>query len=117
MGVDPYINTGVIGVLFVTVGALIWVIKFLFTQILPALNALTKAIASNTKVTKSSDKYLRERNGRDSKMHVELIKAVHEIPQQIVDTADITAKALREAPLTQKVDKQEVKTQVVKATI
>lgn len=111
---DATVAIAVVGVLGTCVGGLIWVIKKMFNQIIPAIDSLTKATQGNTRATKSADTYLRERNGRDASMHKELIQAVQAIPEQIIETANITAKALADTPITQKVDKQEVKTQVVK---
>lgn len=110
----------IIGILGTTVGALIWIIKHMFDKILPALESLSKstdknteAAHANTVATKTADKYLRDRNGRDNTMHTELIKAVGRISEKIVETAEVTAKALQETPITQHVETQEVKHQVV----
>lgn len=112
--VDAAIAIAVIGVLGTCVGGLIWVIKEMFNEIIPTINGLTKATQGNTRATKAADDYLRARNGRDNAMHKELILAVQAIPEQIIETANITAKALSEAPVNQQVDKQTVKTQVIK---
>lgn len=101
---------GIVGACF---AGLIWVIKFQFEKIIPALDGLKNATDNNTEATKSADTYLRERNGRDAKMHVELIASIKEIPKQIIDTADKTAHALMDTPISQHVEKQEVKHQVV----
>lgn len=107
-------DIAIIGVLGTCVGGLIWVIKKMFNDIVPAINSLTKATTANTKATKSADAYLKARNGRDSTMHKELIESIKEIPLQIIKTANITAKTLVRTPITQKVDTQQVETQVVK---
>lgn len=103
----------IVGILGTAVGALIWIIKYLFDKILPSLDGLAKATDSNTRVTASADRYLRVRNGRDNEMHKELVKAVGDISTQIIRTADTAAKVLQETPVGQRIDKQEVKTQVV----
>ena len=71
------------------VAALVWVIKFLFTEILPVIrNNVTiteKLIVStemNTEATKSSDAYLRERNGRDIHFHENIMKSLVAIQEQ-----------------------------------
>jgi len=58
------------------VGALVWVIKHLFTQILPVLNNVVKVTELNTEATKAADAYLRERNGRDIHFHENVMKAL-----------------------------------------
>lgn len=70
----------IVAILATTVGALIWVIKYMFDKILPILESLRDSVEENTKQTKSNDEYLRERNGRDSKMWVEVrdsLRALH----------------------------------------
>jgi len=53
-----------------------WVIKFLFTKILPVIENLVKVTELNTEATKSSDTYLRERNGRDIHFHENIMKSL-----------------------------------------
>jgi len=53
-----------------------WVIKFLFTKILPVLENIVVVTQLNTEVTKSSDTYLRERNGRDIHFHENIMKSL-----------------------------------------
>jgi len=58
-----------LGIVSACVGILGWVIKFLFTKILPVLENVVVA-------TKSSDTYLRERNGRDIHFHENIMKSL-----------------------------------------
>ena len=58
------------------VAALVWVIKFLFTKMMPAIENLVKVTELNTDATKSSDTYLRERNGRDIHFHENIMKSL-----------------------------------------
>ena len=64
------------------VGSLVWVIKHLFTEILPVIHNLVKVTELNTEATKSSNVYLRERNGRDSHFHGEVMAALKAIKEQ-----------------------------------
>ena len=64
------------------VGSLVWVIKHLFTEILPVINNLVKVTERNTQATKSADIYLRERNGRDNHFHTEVMEALNAIKEQ-----------------------------------
>lgn len=89
------VTLAVIGILATCVGGLLWIIKFMFTKLLPAIDGLTKATVSNTRAASASTRYLKKRNGRDGEMHKELIKAVGAIPEQIVATANVTAKQLK----------------------
>ena len=122
--VDPYVVAAIVAVLATCVGGLIWVIKHLFNNIVPALGGLRKATDSNTKATKMADSYLRHRNGRDAELaaqlatttqefHVELMKSIAEIPKQIIKSGEVTAKTLRETPVNQAIERQEVATQVI----
>jgi len=61
------------------VGSLVWVIKHLFTELLPVIHNLVKVTELNTEATKSSDAYLRERNGRDSHFHTQVMEALKAI--------------------------------------
>lgn len=120
MNPDSAVTIAVVGVLATCVGGLLWIIKFLFNKLLPrieegnlALGKLSKSTDANTKATKSADKYLQERNGRDAEIHEELVTAINAIPAQIIKTAHITAKTLADTPhdqhiKTQTVDKQTV---------
>lgn len=111
----------IVGVLATCVGGLLWIIKFLFNQLLPRLDVgnvilekLTVATQENTTATKNADKYLQERNGRDNEMHAEMIKAINAIPEQIIKTATVTAKVLAATPVEQHIGTQKVETQVVR---
>ncbi len=73
----------IVAILATTVGALIWVIKYMFDKILPLLEKMDKSIEKNTRATESNDKYLRERNGRDSKMWVEVSAGLKALTESI----------------------------------
>ena len=99
------------------VAVLVWVIKFMFTKILPAMennnkltaqaNVLTKA---NTKATKSADEYLRERNGRDNEHHAAVLESIKAIPTAMNKIARDQERAIIKAV---KVEKQSVAEQKV----
>lgn len=61
------------------------------------LSSLGKLIKDNTVATKSSDEYLRQRNGRDIEKHAELIAATKEIPKTMQAIADAQSKAILKA--------------------
>lgn len=114
----------VVGVLGTCVGGLIWVIKHLFNNIIPALSGITKSTDSNTRATKAADKYLRQRNGRDSeiaaaliktteKYHIQLMGAIAEIPKTNTELAKATAKTLVDTPAGQAIKTQNVDTQII----
>lgn len=91
------VTIAVVGVLATCVGGLLWVIKFMFTKLLPIIdknaNATDKLVAvtkQNTKQIKIADEYQRHRNGRDNEMHKELIHAIAEIPKQIITTGAVS---------------------------
>lgn len=91
------VTLAVVAVLATCVGGLLWVIKFMFTKLLPVIEkgaksneVLVKATKQNTEQIKVADEYQRHRNGRDQEMHKELIKAIAEIPKQIVATGKIS---------------------------
>jgi hypothetical protein len=107
---DPYTMGVVItvlgGVITACVATLTWVIRFILKKVVPAIDNLadstdknTKAVNAVQKTTKSADKYLKERNGRDNETHSEMIEAIKKIPAQIIATANITAKTLEEHPV------------------
>jgi CHASE2 domain-containing sensor protein len=83
-----------LGIVSACVAGLIWVIKRMFNDILPALNHLTKATVQNTEATKSADTYLKQRNGRDIEKHAELLLATQAIPTTLQQIADEQAKAI-----------------------
>lgn len=81
-----YVTIAVVGVLATCVGGLLWIIKFMFNKTVPIVDKLAMATAANTRATKSADKYLRDRNGRDSERHQELLTGIHAIVQKLEDT-------------------------------
>lgn len=89
-------QTADVAVLGTCVAGFIWVIKKMFNDIIPALSSLTKATAANTRATKTADKYLRDRNGRDATSHKELMRAVEAIPTKMQKIADTQATTLVE---------------------
>jgi len=99
------------------VAVLVWVIKFLFQKILPAMennNKLTeqanKATKANTKATKAADTYLRERNGRDNEHHKAVLESIEAIPKAMNKIAKDQEMAIIKAV---KVEKQSVAEQKV----
>ncbi len=127
---DTTVIIAIVGILSATVGALIWIIKYLFSEFKPALDGLIKSTDQNTLATKSADEYLRERNGRDNEFHKEVMASLQDIPIQARAQADIVAQELKavgtltaeklqmanEAPITQTVAEQVVEHQVVGST-
>lgn len=99
-----------LGIVSACVAGLIWVIKRMFNDILPALDGLKAATQSNTSATKSADEYLRERNGRDNEHHAATLKAINAVPTTLQKIADDQAKAIIKAVT---VEKQSVNEQTV----
>lgn len=105
---DVYGNTSVtlavIAILGSTVGALVYVIKFMFNKVIPMLEQQIKvtgklltATSNNTSATKSADEYLRQRNGRDAEKHQELLEVTKEIPLTLQRIADTQAESIIKA--------------------
>lgn len=99
-----------LGIVSACVGGLIWVIKKMFNDILPAINGLKNATEQNTKATKSADVYLRERNGRDNEHHKAVLDSLDAIPTTLKKIADDQQKAIIKAV---NVDKQSITEQKV----
>lgn len=101
MTVDATVTLAVVGVLATCVGGLLWVLKFVFSKLLPRFDkgnevmaTLVSATKTNTEITKNADIYLRQRNGLDDINHAELIKVTKAIPVKMQRIADSQAKAL-----------------------
>jgi len=114
---DTAMAIGVVGVLGTCVGGFIWVIKFMFGKLVPAIDALTEASENTTKssnanvrATQAATAYLKLRNGRDAEFQKENVTAIRAIPQQIIDSATITAKILAEEVHARAVAVEKVKT-------
>ena len=118
---DSAATIAIIGVLATTVGGLIWVLKYVFSELKPVLDQIlvstktntasteantvaaleaAKASAEAVRVSSSADEYLRHRNGRDAEMHTELLAGMKEIPnamniiaKQSVDTVTKVVEA------------------------
>lgn len=106
-------ETGLIaalGIVSACVAGLIWVIKKMFNDIIPAIDGLKKATDQNTKATKSADTYLRDRNGRDTEHHKATLVAIEAIPVTLKKIANDQEKAIIKAV---KVDRQSVTEQRV----
>lgn len=86
-----------LGIVSACVAGLIWVIKKMFNDIVPALNGLKRATEQNTSATKSADTYLRERNGRDNEHHTAVLASINEIPATMKKIADAQSSAIIEA--------------------
>ena len=85
----------IIGILGSTVAALIWIIKYLFDSFKPAMDELISATQANTAATTSADTYRKERNGRDTEFHAEIMAKLQDIPNQAAEAAKIVAKELK----------------------
>lgn len=83
-----------LGIVSACVAGLIWVIKRMFNDIVPAIDGLKKATEQNTSATKSADTYLKERNGRDNEHHTATLKAINTIPITMKKIADAQATAI-----------------------
>lgn len=90
-----------LAILASAVGALIFIIKFMFNKLLPriengneAISKLIIATKTNTQVTRNADDYLRARNGRDDANHEKLVEATQAIPLKMQQIADAQADAL-----------------------
>ncbi|MGI9028161.1 MAG: hypothetical protein ACR2FM_04985 [Candidatus Saccharimonadales bacterium] len=94
---DSAVIIAIVGVLSATVGALIWIIKYLFSEFKPALDSLVKSTDQNTIATKSADVYLRDRNGRDNEFHGEVMASLKDIPIQANIQAEMVAVELKKA--------------------
>lgn len=77
----------IIGILATAVGALIWVIKYMFDKILPILESLKDSVNKNTEQTKSNEEYLRLRNGSDGRRWEENTAALNSLTSIIKRTA------------------------------
>lgn len=98
---ESAVTLAIVGILGTCVAGLIWVIKTMFSSIIPVVengnNAIEKLVEMtkiNTDATKTADKYLRDRNGRDAEMHLELLKATKQIPTTMQEIADKQAEAI-----------------------
>lgn len=116
MNQDNTVTLAVLSVLGTCVFGLIWVIKRLFTKIEPVLDniktatsANTKALdklsgltEANTKATQASDSYLRERNGRDSKAWAAVQHSLEQISTQRVEQQNIETQVVKSATVIDK---------------
>lgn len=106
-------SLAVVGILATSVGALVWIIKYLFSEFMPVMKELQKSTQQNTAATKSADQYLRQRNGIDLKHHEQSLKAIAKIPLTLKSIADAQSEAIIRAVSDQKVEHQTVTHQVV----
>jgi len=111
--IDSAIIISIVGILATVVGALIWIIKYLFTAFMPVMDRLVTATELNTQATRSADEYLRQRNGRDNEFHNEVIQKLTKISTEITQTAATTAKVLAKNSTTQEVREQTVEHQII----
>lgn len=91
------VTLAVVAILATCVAGLMWIIKFMFSKLLPVIDRgavsterLVEVTKQNTKQIKVADDYLRKRNGRDNDMHRELVAAIAEIPKQIIITGAVS---------------------------
>lgn len=114
-----------LGIVSACVAGLIWVIKFMFSKLMPMIeksNILAeqgiKVGEANTSATKAADSYLRERNGRDAEHHRATLKAINAIPSTLKKIANAQEKAIikavkveRQSVTEQKVEHQTIRSQ------
>lgn len=114
--VNEAVMLAALGIVSACVAGLIWVIKRMFNDVVPALKHLTKATESNTEATKSADAYLQQRNGRDIERHAKdieiqntMVAEMKKIPDIIYSTqqqrkkeSDAVLKATQAIPRTLK---------------
>lgn len=105
-----------LGIVSACVAGLIWVIKRMFSDIVPALDGLKRATDQNTSATKSADEYLRDRNGRDKEHHKATLKSINAIPatlKKIAKDQEIAiikaVKVERQSVTEQRVEHQTIK--------
>ncbi len=72
---------GIIGVLGTAVGALIWVIKYMFDKLLPVIESLKESVDNNAEQTKENREYLEKRNGKDSRIWQEAFEAIKDLKE------------------------------------
>jgi len=100
-----------LAILGTCVGALVWMIEYMFTKMLPMIEKNIDATTANTLATKNADKYLQDRNGRDAEAHKETLKAIAVIPTKMQEIADLQATTLVES--VKEISEQHVKHQTV----
>lgn len=98
-----------IALLGTCIAFLIWLIKLMLGDGKEILQNLASNIQNNTKATKAADKYLKDRNGRDSEFHKETLIALQAIPKKMQDIADTQAEAIVKALKKQPTQVQEQK--------
>lgn len=73
----------IVAILASTVGALIYVIKYMFDKILPILEGLKSSVDTNTRQTKANEEYLKKRNGSDGRRWEENTIAINTLTDSI----------------------------------
>ena len=73
----------IVAILGTAVGALIWVIKYVFDHILPVLESLKLSVDLNTTQTKANEEYLKKRNGSDGRRWEENTRALNTLTTSI----------------------------------
>lgn len=84
-----------LGIVSTAILALIWIIKYLFTEFKPVMENLVKVTEANTLATKAADAYLQQRNGQDAEFHKEVMTKLKDIPVQAEKQAEKVAIELK----------------------
>lgn len=101
---DSAVALAALGIVSVLCAALIWILKYVFKELKPALLVVSKSVDHNTAATKAADKYLRERNGRDNEFQIENIAAIRAIPTTMQGIADAQKEAIIRAVTVKNLD-------------
>lgn len=112
---DNGVALAAIAIVGTTVGALIWIVKFLMMQMRRSLDKNTSAQLKVVQATESHDRYLKDRNGRDMEVHNELLTQMKENRSIFYSTEKRRTQefeAIMEA-IPKTIKKQEVANQVV----
>lgn len=115
---DTSIAIAAIGIVATSVAALIWITKYLLVELKRSTDRNTAASIKVAKATDRNTAYLKERNGRDSEVHKELLKqmqantkVLYSIESQRTKESNAILEAIAKIHI---VKQQKVETQVVK---
>lgn len=76
-----------LGIVASCVGGLIWVIKYLFEQIMPVQREIKTSIDKNTKLTETTVNYLRQRSTKDASLWKKSSDSMKEMADQVKEIA------------------------------
>jgi len=120
---ESTVHLAALAIVSACVTGMIWIVKFMFEKLLVRMDRgnelmdnnnkllieLQLSTQKNTKATESADQYLRDRNGRDAKIHEKQMETAHTLHKELINAINTTSNTITKTE--QNIETQNVQNQ------